>query len=147
MTGRRVLSGVLESFLGTYISRNSDYRGYWLFGFVVEEVGCIQCDLLATGSDDDRTFAAIAGSLARRRFAEQMTRWKVDRSRVNSATLYIDRSADQARRQGGGFLRRGYDVHFRATVTSATGRVFHREREVFVAPHSWLLERQRAAPG
>ena len=35
MPTRNALKGVLAGFLGTYTSRNSDYRGYWLLGFLV----------------------------------------------------------------------------------------------------------------
>lgn len=35
MARRRVIKSVLHNFLGTYISRYSDFRGYWLFGFLV----------------------------------------------------------------------------------------------------------------
>ncbi len=34
MATRRAINGVLGNFLGTYVSRYSDYDSYWLFGFI-----------------------------------------------------------------------------------------------------------------
>ena len=33
MPSRKVLKSVIQGFLGTYVSRNSDFDGYLLFGF------------------------------------------------------------------------------------------------------------------
>ncbi len=36
---RRIIKAVLDNFLGTYTSRYSDFHGYWLFGFLVKDLG------------------------------------------------------------------------------------------------------------
>ena len=37
MATRRVIKSVLSNFLGTYVSRYSEYDGYLLFGFLVAD--------------------------------------------------------------------------------------------------------------
>ena len=51
MTTRKAIKSVLDNFLGTYISRYSDYDGYWLFGFLVKESPHLKINLLSTNVD------------------------------------------------------------------------------------------------
>jgi hypothetical protein len=51
MATRRVIKSVLRNFLGTYTSRYSEIRGYWLFGFLVPDLGELHFDLLSRRAD------------------------------------------------------------------------------------------------
>ena len=48
MARRRRIKGVLDSFLGTFVSRHSEYAGYWIFGMLVEHLDHEPIDLLGT---------------------------------------------------------------------------------------------------
>jgi hypothetical protein len=139
---RNRLRGVLAGFLGTYTSRYSDYRGYWLFGLLVDHAETLTFDLLEPGgsanSADD-----FAARLARLRFSEQLERSGLPTSIVRQAKLIIERGPSVTG-VAGERLRRGFQVTFRATVVSDTGRCFEREAVVFVAPHNPVLEYRSA---
>jgi|SRR3954451_4363390 hypothetical protein len=135
MPTRRVVKGVLSGFLGTYTSRYSTYRGFWLFGFLVEHVDRMEVDLLnAGGSLNDSPQRTRARELAVQRFADQLSKHGFDRSLIRSAQLEIVRLPDDGSIQGQHF-RGGYNLSFLATVTTDNGKRFEREQSVFVAPH------------
>jgi hypothetical protein len=144
MPTRRALNGVLYGFLGTYMSRYSDYRGYWLFGFLIGGPNVLVFDLLC-GVDQSDTPEAHAGYLARRKFAEQLEKSGFHRSSVGDASLRIERRLDTVERVVVGSVRRtGFDLRFSATVVADNGRSFHRAAEMFVAPHDASLEHPSA---
>ena len=73
MPTRRVIQGVLQNFLGTFISRYSDYGGYWLFGILADDLAGLCIDLLAApipSAVSDPMATTI--TLARAKFREQM---------------------------------------------------------------------------
>ena len=77
---RRVMQSVLDNFLGTYLSRNCDHGGYWLFGFVVPHVGELRIDLLASKAPKHAP-AGWPADLARQRVREQLAKvaWRLTR--------------------------------------------------------------------
>lgn len=120
---RRIIKSVLHNFLGTYTSRNSDFHGYWLFGFLVEDINQINVDLLGADRNQENTKSrfnrggalqrfvysffrhpypyyayrspiAYAEWLAAQRFAEQICKAALPRSWFREARLEITRSAD-----------------------------------------------------
>jgi len=92
MASRRVIKAVLGNFLGTYISRYSDFDGYWLFGFLVESPDDIRVDVLqenhvtCSGSPSD-----LATTLAVAKFDDQRPKAGLAPSQVRSAWLTIRR--------------------------------------------------------
>ena len=128
MPSRRVLKGVLCNFLGTYTSRYSEYDGYWLFGFLVEELATARFDLLAPpGRADD--LLTESHRLAARLFADQLAKSGLDRSAVVSAMLDVKRGASTL------VSDEGWQYEFRADATTETGKRFECATRVFVAPH------------
>ncbi len=81
MATRRTMRGVLGNFLGTYTSRYSDFDGYWLFGFLVSDLGEFRIDLLAPNPGEPNTPLAVAVQLAAAKFDDQM-RWSAPRKLV-----------------------------------------------------------------
>src|SRR5438552_72293 len=135
MATRRVLKSVLSGFLGTYTSRYSTYRGFWLFGFLVERLDRMEIDLLAqVGREEESPERARARGLAAQRFADQLSKSGLDSSIVRDARLVVQRQADDESVPGQHF-RSGYNIRFRATAVTDTGQQFEQERVVFVAPH------------
>jgi len=143
MPSRRALNGVLAGFLGTYVSRYSEFDGYWLFGFLVMELDTVEFDLLEMGEDRAESPLASARNLAAQKFAEQLAKSGLDRSRVREARLVIDRAPDDGSVPGQHF-RGGFNLSFRAAAIADNERRFRRETKVFVAPHDPRLESQSA---
>ena len=139
---RNALNGVLAGFLTSFASRNSDYRGYWLFGFLVAGKQPLLLDLRLEG-DAGASPEGFAATLATATFADQLHKSCLPPSTVREASLAVEWSPDElVERLAGGHLRRGFDVTFRATAIADTGRRFQRELVVFVAPHDPRMEYQ-----
>jgi hypothetical protein len=60
MPSSRTLRAVLHNTLGTYLSRYSDYDGYWLFGFLVPRLIELKFDLLRRSQHADLIEARAA---------------------------------------------------------------------------------------
>lgn len=91
MVTRRVTKSVLTNFLNAYVSRNSDYEGYWLFGFLVGDLRELQINLLApTGGERNRPLGVAVASAAAK-FEDQVGKAALTRSRFREAWLTIRR--------------------------------------------------------
>ena len=138
---RNVLRGVLAGFLGTFTSRYSDYRGYWLLGFLVTEPDIV-IDLLSDVSDLGSPVDA-ARHLAKTKFAEQLQKSGLPPSAVQRGTLHIHRGiADAA--LAGNSRRSGFRVRFHAVAVADNDRSYEREEVLFVAPHDPRFELRSA---
>ena len=60
MATRKALNSVVHNFLGTFVSRYSAFKGYWLFGFLVADDEPLRLDLLAPDLDAGGSAAAVA---------------------------------------------------------------------------------------
>jgi hypothetical protein len=141
MTARRVMTGVLYNFLDTYISRYSDYRGYWLHGQLPSSVEKWKFDLLGRTPESD-TPVGEAWRLASRRFAEQLYKAGLTLDLVREAALEIVRIQGVVKGWQGDFMADGQMVRFSARSVVDTGRVYQNERTIFVAPHDPRKERR-----
>lgn len=137
---RRIIKSVLHNFLGTYTSRYSEFRCYWLFGFLVEHLGRITIDLLAEVGKQGRTPLERARWLAAQKFAEQIGKAGLPRTWFREARLEITKQA----RIVNLYSRKGYDVRFSASVITDLGKTIEEATSVFVAPHNPFLESQSA---
>jgi hypothetical protein len=154
MPTRRVIHSVLHNFLGTYTSRYSDYDGYWLFGFLVEALDCIEFDLLAADSVVSAPIVDFARQLAIGRFADQLRKSRIEPSRIREATLAIKRLPKTIVAPVNGRPSNGHGVRFEVAAITDTGQRFEAARTVFVAPHNPQRESRsvrwsegRALPG
>jgi hypothetical protein len=136
MPSRRVIQSVLHSFLGTYSSRYSDYNGYWLFGFMVESLDCIDFDLFAADCHSYVAVNEFAWQLAVARFADQLRKSMLARSRVREARLSIRRLPKTIIEPVNGRPSDGHGVRFEVTAITDTGRRFEAAKTIFVAPHN-----------
>ena len=87
MASRRVIKGVLGNFLGTYVSRYSDYDGYLLFGFLVGELGELRINLLGQSVSDPDSPRGVAVLSAVARFEDQRRKGGLAASRIREASL------------------------------------------------------------
>lgn len=140
---RGAVKSSLDGFLGTFTSRYTSWRGYWLFGFVVMQLDGVSIDLLKGGHDPGPFLLSLMAVKAREKFLMQLERNGVPRDRVLEARLDIKRSDELIRWRPGGLLvdREGYEVQFTAAATGRDGRIIERRRVVRIAPHDPRLER------
>src|SRR5947208_2892699 len=92
MKVRRRITGVLCGFLDTFVSRYSDYDGYWIFGLLVHECPEVSFDLLrgSSGMQGPPVFAAAA-SIARSRFASLLGKHCIPAEFVSEARVVISK--------------------------------------------------------
>ncbi len=91
MATRRVINGVLGNFLGTYVSRYSDYNGYLLFGFLVGELGELRFNLLGESVSETSSPKGVAILSAVTKFEDHRRKMDLSRSRIREASLTIRR--------------------------------------------------------
>ena len=140
MTSRRPLKSVLHNFLGTYLSRNSDHGGYWLFGQLPADLVRWAVDL----REDPPEGAApleVARRLAILRFREQLGKAGLDMSVVREAALSWRRDEPALGRQGEHKVQ-GHRIEVHIRVVTDRGRVLEKQQSIFVAVHDPGKERR-----
>lgn len=131
MVSKRAIHQALAGFLGAYTSRNSEYDGYWLLGFLVACPNPWEIDLLQAPAglrpDDPIEWAVTS---ARRTFHDQLEKARIDAHMLSSATLTLHT-------EGGGVVagRPRVAIHFRASATVGGGRMFEHAVLVSAAAH------------
>jgi len=133
MPARKILHSVLQGFLGTFRSRNSDHGGYWIFGLVISKIDTKTIDLLA--HDVDAGPAAVLTPLARLRFREQLDKHHLPTSYVRSAHLELRRVGKLGRPAIDLYIADGYELSMTVRVTSDLGKTYTSETMIFAAPH------------
>jgi hypothetical protein len=136
------MKSVLNGFLGTYTSRYSDLRGYWLHGQLPFDTPEYHFDLLATPLDSEAP-VAVAQRLAILRFWEQLSKSGLDAAHVVCAKLNVLMKSEIVNGWQGDYRSDGHIVEFVATALMDNGRSFERKRAVFIAPHDPQKERRR----
>lgn len=135
------MQGVLWNFLGAFTSRYTDYRGYWLFGFLVSDLNeGLQIDLLDPSCDRVGSPVDAAVAAARTKFQEQCAKAGLLVSQLHDARLSILVPFESTSGVVNGRPCSGKSVCFRASAVMAGGRRFERERIVFVAAHNPVIE-------
>jgi len=144
MATRRVIKGVLGNFLGTYVSRYSDYEGYLLFGFLVGSLGELRINLLGQPVSDPDTPRGVAVLSAVGKFAEQRQKAGLDPSQVRAAWLTIRRLPGMDWDSINGHSCAGFKLRFETAAIMDDGKEYQRERVVFIAPHDSNVELRSA---
>ena len=134
------LRSAIHNFLGTYLSRNSDVGGYWLWGRLVHELGpSWQVDLLRACAKTG--IQGIAAEMARRKCGEQLRKHGIEPAALSSASLGVV-VGNPAMADSGGYRRDGHEVMVSVDVVSVHGACFTETRAFFVAPHDPSIERK-----
>jgi hypothetical protein len=141
MPARNRLKGVLASFLGTYMSRYSDYQGYWLFGFLISDRDLLEFDLLGEAGPKDLP-EGFADQLAKIKFAEQLQKHGLTRSSVQQARLLIERPPEFVNYLAGDHIRSGFNLRFLAGVVTKAHQHFELGKIMFVTRHNPHFERR-----
>ena len=134
-----MLKGVLSGFLGTYTSRYTDYKGYWLFGFLGLSP-LLGIDLLGDSQSRGEEPVELARCLAIDAFADQLSKVAIPESCVRRAGLVIRIVGEPVQEVAGGSLRRGNHLAFDVEVETDQKKVFRATRTVFVAAHNPAVE-------
>lgn len=144
---RKHMAGAVRNFLGTYLSRNCDYRGYWLFGQLVKELDEMNIDLLSaiSGEDENSTARAATATAAARQlaiagFRRQWAHARLDIRRLKEASLRIAKRPPVQSLFG----RLAHQVEFTVTVRWNGADPCITEASLLVAPHNPFLEQRRA---
>jgi hypothetical protein len=124
---RRAMNGVLAGFLGTYTSRYSDYHGYWLFGFLVADLDRLVIDLLGADSEPQAGPSAVAASIARERFADQLAKAGLSPVGLREAQLELTRESGTGEVWVDGWRDDGNALRFTVRVRFDTGRRFEQQ--------------------
>jgi hypothetical protein len=132
MPSRRMLKSVISGFLGTYVSRYSEFDGCLLFGFVIDSLSDVKIDLTASEpAPPVRSPHSELGRLARQKFQEQLSKVGLPTSVVRSATLRICKGEPRWSHLGWGF-----DVSFNVRVETDLGRVYEDGVSEYIAPQT-----------
>jgi hypothetical protein len=136
MHRRRVIKSVLHNFLGTYTSLSSRYQGFWLFGFLVEEIDQIRIGLLEPNAPGS-SFKSVerAEELAIHSFTEQLEVAGVPKSFIQTAHIDIQKSSVTQMYEIDRRLIPGSVVTFSVEAISDLGKSYTYETCLFVAPH------------
>lgn len=144
MATRRAIRGVLGTFLGTYVSRYSDFEGYWLFGYLISGLTELRINLLAADVGEEGTPLALAQRSAAGKFDDQMRKAGLVRAQIPEASLDLRRLPDSVEGCVNGHICIGHRLLFRAMAVMDNGRRYERELSVFVAPHDPKFELRRS---
>lgn len=131
VAARKRMKGALCGFLGTFTSRYSDYRGYWVHGQFLPGMPEWTVDLLDSEPSGDGPQSS-AERLAIRRFEEQVLKAGLSLDVVRSARLHVTRDA------------RPHTWRFHAGVTMRSGHAVEREQTLIVREHHPGREIRRA---
>jgi len=140
MATRRAILGVLRNFLGTYTSRHSEYDGYWLFGFLVADLGELRVDLLAPPADAPDAPLGVAVRSAAVKFADQVRKAGLLRPQIREAWLTIRKLPGAAVGTVNGVPCAGHNVSFAAGAVMGEDKCYEHTQVVFVAPHDAGVE-------
>src|SRR6185436_20121872 len=113
----------------------SDFRGYWLFGFLIGDLGELQIDLLSRAVGNAGTPIGAARRRAAETFVDQARKAGLTSSQVQSARLTLRRLPGAFEETVPGRARAGYGLELSAEAVMASGKRYRRDQVVFVAPH------------
>lgn len=136
------MRSVLDNFLSTLVSRNSDHDGYWLLGQIYCELTDLQADLLGRSSGSPAEPLGFAQKCVSDMFLDQMTKGRIRADRVRSALLNTSYVRAEVWRFVNGCCTPGSVVQFVAEATMSSGMKYTKSRDIFVAPHDPSRERQ-----
>lgn len=142
MATRRTIKSVLWSFLGTYVSRYSDYNGYWLFGFIVADLDELRINLLGQDVSDPASPTGAAVLSAVTKFEEQRQKSDLAPSHIHEAWLTIQKLPGEQNGWASEHWSAGFNVRFLAVAVMDNGKRYERECVVFVAAHNPDIERR-----
>lgn len=137
------MKSVLHNFLGAFTSRYTEYKGYWIFGFLIGEFTTeLTFDLMVPRFSETVTPLQKAASLASIKFATQVLKAKIKPDTIQEAQLSLFPLSDLVQGLVNGQEVKGRSVNFRVVAVMKSGEKIISERTIFVAPHNPSIELQ-----
>lgn len=140
MATRRAICGVLENFLRTYTSRHSDFNGYWLFGFLANDIEEFSIDLLSPSISEPEGPIGFAVRSAVDKFEDQVRKAGLSRPQIQEAWLTIRKRPDPVTGSVNGRPCLGNEMRFLAGAVMEANQTYERSMTRFVAPHDAKVE-------
>ena len=141
MKRRRKIQGVLCNFLGTYTSRYSDYEGWWVFGFLANDIQQLKINLLNPQiSNYEGKPLVFAVELAKRKFCEQIEKNGLSISWIREAHLEIAKLPQSKSGFVNGRASAGNNFRFAVQASTDYGKTHKTETTIFIAPHNPSIE-------
>ena len=136
------MKAVLWNFLGAFTSRYSEFDGYWLFGFLVKDLGELRIDLLTpdVGAGGGESPREAAMRTATTRFDDQLRKAGIARARIVSASLIMRKLPEPVWVSVGMQKRTGHLIAFEAAAQLQDGHHYEQRLSVAVAPHDGAIE-------
>jgi hypothetical protein len=139
------LQRAVEVFLDDFVSRRTEYRRYWLFGFLVEPDLDLQMDLLAAPPFTAGRPLDVARRCAEALFDRGLTNASVRLGDLTSARLTISTQGEPISQTIDGVVRRGHEMTLRISAVHE-GILYEAERVDFVGYHDPALEEKSEPP-
>ena len=142
---RRKLNGALHNFLATFTSRYSDYDGYWLFGFLLNDTDELKIDLLNPNCHiQSSAKLQVAAIIAHQKFQDQLAKASLNISCAREAYVTLTRLPGPRRGVVNGHVSDGHEIRCLVTVVTDPGKTYQRRINIFVAPHNPEIESRNA---
>ena len=145
MPSFRLLRGIVNGLVETFISRNNDVSGYWGIGQLQREIGSaspalIELDLLHGHAKPDGPIAReVAGRYAVS-LSERLVRAGFTPSAVTSAKIVIQFGTFGNARAPDLFSTLGQPFNCKAVLVSPEGKLFCAARGGLCRPHNPMIE-------
>jgi len=140
---RRRLTGVLCGFLDAFVSRNSDYDGYWIFGFLAGEAYEVSFGLLSTNSNAEGPSAfSTAARIAQSKFAELLEKSRIPMEFVSQGRVIITKLEPATLGLVNGRTSNGHLYSIRAEVMSDLRKQYTASKVIFIASHDPSVEQR-----
>lgn len=150
VASRRAILGGLGNFLSAFVSRNSDYDGWWLFGLLMPRLGSLEIGLLAASRPNDETeIIRFAARRAQDVFSTQMALAGVSHN-LREATVTLSRTSISLEGTPNRHPSPAFEIDVTARVVTDVGPVLEKRRTLLVAEHEPSVEHRssrRLAPG
>jgi len=141
---RRKLTGVLCGFLDAFVSRDSDYDGYWIFGLLVREGDEFSFDLLHASSKIEGTpVLSAASQIAHSKFVRLLEKSHIPAQFVSEGRLIMSKLEPATRGLVNRRTSNGHLYSLQAEATSDLGKQYTARKTIFIAPHDPSVEQRR----
>lgn len=146
MARRKSIIGVLDGFLGAYLSRYNDFEGYWIFGQLANTCDP-QLTISLTAQERD-SFPTVTESAlhcrlrfcAKELFCEQLGKHGIPTSWIGEASLNLRRGTESQPIAVNQVNKAAQEWSFSACARTDLGKLFVRERKLLIAPHDPSVE-------
>lgn len=142
------MRSVVDNFLATFKSRNTDFDGYWAYGFIIERMRDeLQIDLINQNESAVSAAEGMIISLARNRFVAQVAKARLDLAFIQNALLVIRNSGTRGTCWINDSQTTGSELILTVEVIMDNDRRYSGSETICVAQHDASRERRSTRAG